>query len=353
MKKSFIKLATVFILIFTFAIKISAVSIEKNTYDGVEINTMEEILAIADTTPTTRALPISVDNTSLFPTPGNQGSQNSCVSWAVGYAVKSNNELNKRDWTISENRHQFSPAYLYNQLVNPNSEDKLTNILDTMALVKAEGVCPLTYFPYNSSDYLTQPNAIQTAAASLYKGLTYYSALNTTKMKEVIAQGSGVVISIKTYPDFKNISSSNPVFDNSSGAYTGNHAICLIGYDDSYSGGAFKFINSYGTSWGINGYGWITYNMVNSFVNSHGPGVGFYMTAPATDNYIMGDVDDDGEITSFDSRLALNISVNNISFTATEFVLADVDGDGTVSASDSREIMRYSTGLITKFSLYD
>lgn len=353
MRKHIINFALILVLIFTIVINGNAATTEKITYDGVKLNTLEEILAIADTTPSTRALPAAINNTSLFPSPGNQGSQNSCVSWAVGYAAKSNNELNKRGWTISESRHQFSPAYLYNQLVDPNSTDKLTGIIETMALIRTEGVCPLTYFPYNSSDYLTQPNAIQTAAASLYKGLTYYSIFGTTKIKEIISQGTGVVIAIKTYNDFKTISSTNPVFDSSAGSYTGNHAICLIGYDDNYYGGAFKFINSYGTNWGLNGYGWISYDIVNSFVNSHGPGIGFYMTTSATDTYTMGDIDNNGQITAADARLALNIAVNNISFTANEFVLADVDGNGVVSASDSREILRYATGLITQFSLYD
>lgn len=352
MRKYIFNFALIIVLVFTIVANGTAATTEKNTFDGVELNTKEEILAIADTTPTTRSLPTAVDNTSLFPTPGNQSGQNSCVAWAVGYAAKSNNELNKRGWTISENRHQFSPAYLYNQLVNPNSVDKLTKIIETMQLIRTEGVCPLTYFPYNSSDYLTQPNAIQTAAASLYKGLTCYSIFNTTKMKEIISQGTGVVIAIKTYNDYKTISASNPVFDSSSGSYTGKHAICLIGYDDNYYGGAFKFIDSRGTGWGLGGYGWITYDIVNSFVNPHGPGVGFYMTAPSTDNYLMGDVDNDGNITAADSRIALNISVNNITFTANEFVLSDVDGDAKVTASDAREILRYSTGLITEFSLY-
>lgn len=343
----------IFLIIFTAVINVNAVSTNKNFYTGLEVNTWEEIIEIADITPTARALPVSVDNTSSFPSPGNQGTQSSCVSWAVGYAAKSNAEYNKRNWTISESRHQFSPAYLYNQLVDPDSSDKLTNIIETMALIKEEGVCPLTYLPYNAQDYLTQPNDIQRAAASLYKGLTYYSVFNITKMKEVLSQGIGVVIGIKIYPDFSEINSTNQIFDSVEGTAEGRHAICLIGYDDNKGGGAFKFINSYGTSWGLNGYGWISYDLVNSFVNAHGPGVGFYMTTPATDSYMMGDVDNNGSITAADSRIAMNISVNSITPTATQFVIADVDGSGTITASDAREILRYSTGLIDHFSLYD
>ncbi|MDP3936151.1 MAG: C1 family peptidase [Alphaproteobacteria bacterium] len=45
-----------------------------------------------------------------------------------------------------------------------------------------------------------------------------------------------------------------------------NHAICLCGYDDERR--AFRFKNSWGTSWGDNGYAWITYDYVRVYTNS-------------------------------------------------------------------------------------
>lgn len=38
-----------------------------------------------------------------------------------------------------------------------------------------------------------------------------------------------------------------------------NHAMCVIGYDDNIAGGAFRVLNSWGTSWGDNGMVWIKY----------------------------------------------------------------------------------------------
>jgi hypothetical protein len=47
---------------------------------------------------------------------------------------------------------------------------------------------------------------------------------------------------------------------------TGGHAVCLCGYDDSER--AFKFRNSWGTTYGNNGYGYISYDLFNERHNS-------------------------------------------------------------------------------------
>ncbi len=93
--------------------------------------------------------------------------------------------------------------------------------------------------------------------------------------------------------------------------------------------------------------------MVNNiFVNCYGAGAGFYFTTPSTDNYLMGDIDGDGEIEVDDSRLALQQAVGAITLSASQFALADVNGDGSVEVEDAQEIMQYAVGLISSFSLY-
>jgi hypothetical protein len=46
--------------------------------------------------PPAGSLPNQVDLSTLFPTPGNQGRQGSCVAWAVGYALKTYQENQNR-----------------------------------------------------------------------------------------------------------------------------------------------------------------------------------------------------------------------------------------------------------------
>ena len=49
--------------------------------------------------------------------------------------------------------------------------------------------------------------------------------------------------------------------------YHGGHAMCVVGYDDNRYGGSFEVQNSWGTSWGNNGYIWIEYNDFAAFVH--------------------------------------------------------------------------------------
>ena len=298
-------------------------------------------------------LPSAVDNTANFPPPGHQGTQGSCTAWAVGYALASSQEGLKRGWSMNTNTHWFSPAFIYNQLCT--GQHSGIHISDAMTLIVQQGVCPLSYFPYNATDWTTQPTAIQSAAASLYKPSSWSTTSGIDMIKYFLSIGNGVVIGTLVNSDFNEISSENPIYDTfSEEDDTGAHAICLIGYDDSMGNGAFKFINSWGPNWGLDGYGWISYDLVaDTNVNLHKDAAGYVFFHSQSDSYLLGDIDGDNQITSGDARLALRFSVSLETPTAEQYVRADVDGDASVSAGDAREILRYSVGLSSNFSIYD
>ena len=171
-------------------------------------------------------------------------------------------------------------------------------------------------------------------------------------IKEKISKNYGVVIGIEIYPDFTNLAPNNSIYDTISGSKQGQHAICLIGYDDSKGdNGAFKFINSWGTDWGVGGYGWISYDTVVDATPVLNFAVGYYIKT-SIDTYTMGDVDSNDIIDTHDASLTLNGANNANNITPAQFVLADVNGDGTVTETDAREILRVAAGQQTGFSLY-
>ena len=185
----------------------------------------------------------------------------------------------------------------------------------------------------------------------MYKA-TSREYVGMTSMKRMLSSGKGVLIGINVYPDLTNLSSSNDVYDVVYGELKGTHLICLIGYDDNKN--AFKFINSWGTDWGINGYGWISYDLVNSAeVNTIEAGVGLVLNSDGVDDYVLGDLNGDGEITAIDARNALKIAGGETTPSAMEFVIADVNGDARVTAIDSRYILQYAGGVITKLPIYN
>lgn len=202
-----------------------------------------------------------------------------------------------------------------------------------MNLVINQGVCTLSTMQYNQNDYTTQPNATQNAEAAKYKALKCASVprANVTEMKAQLANGNPVVIGgVQVYPDFDNLNASNPIYDNTNGIPRGGtHAICLVGYDDTMQ--AFKFINSWGTDWGINGYGYISYDLITSF-NVYG--------------YVLTDIIDV-------TKVSLNKTNTNIGIGKSETLIASVtpsnatDNTITWSSSNTRIATVDSSGTVT------
>lgn len=64
---------------------------------------------------------------------------------------------------------------------------------------------------------------------------------------------------------------------------------------------------------------------------------------------ILGDVNSDSKINSFDSLLTLQSATGLITLAPIQLKCADVTGDGNVNSSDALKILQYATGLITSF----
>ena len=69
------------------------------------------------------------------------------------------------------------------------------------------------------------------------------------------------------------------------------------------------------------------------------------VTEPSEPEYVLGDVNDDGRITSADARLALRAAVSLETLDAVQLLSADANGDGKVTSADARLILRVAVGL--------
>ena len=205
------------------------------------------------------ALPSAIDKTNDYPQPGNQGNQNSCTAWAVAYAYKTMQENFDHRWGLTNTSTQFSPSFVYNQ-INRGIDDG-SSISVAMQLLRDKGCCTLADMPYNDKDYKTQPTSAQFTTAYPHRSESYGSLSGTNDLKYSIYNTGGAVIGLPLYPDFYTISPNNQIYDVINGDMTGWHAVCLVGYDDDKK--AFKFVNSWGTNWGLSGYGWIAYSLID------------------------------------------------------------------------------------------
>ena len=215
----------------------------------------------------TTSLPSSVDVSALMPPVGDQGSLGSCVAWSVGYYGKTYEVRREKGWDQTVNTHIFSPTFLYT-MIN-NGVDSGAQISNAAKILINNGCatisdCPVTTNYYQLASETAFTNALNYRSADAY-------SINTTNMaginalRELLASGKVATIGINIYSNFESFTSSNNIYCVSTRSNTlmGAHALTLVGYNDSLVTadglGAFKFINSWGTSWGASGYGWISY----------------------------------------------------------------------------------------------
>lgn len=205
--------------------------------------------------------PESVDLSSSFPTPGDQGQQGSCVAWATGYALKSYQEGVEMKWSLNTTSHLFSPAFIYNQ-VN-GGQDGGSQIYDALDLIINQGAATWDLMPYTDQNFTNQPSAEAKAEAAKFKGIKRYTLSTLSDLKGALAQRKPVVLGIEVFDQFYQLKGPDSVYNSKAGSNTGQHgrhAVTAVGYDNGKFGGAVKVINSWGTNWGDSGFFWMPYS---------------------------------------------------------------------------------------------
>ncbi len=255
----------------------------------VEANAFSRARAVAETGTASAATtrPSAVDNSTLkwFPPIGNQGYQNSCVPWAAGYYYNTYTQAADADLDASSGQTDrlCSPAFLY-ALVN-NGIDNGAYLDYTLARMNAIGCSTLALAPYDESDSTTWPSEAAWVDALSRRTQNLYSISASTtsgleSVRQLLANGRLVVAQFSvfgnfyySYPNAPGI--YNQVLYRADGPYIFDHAVALVGYDDTRAyfddrdftvhQGAFLAANSWGDSWGVSneagkqGFFWIAY----------------------------------------------------------------------------------------------
>ena len=258
MKRCFLISIAVFLISFTFHSCNSSGSKSKS-YDvplGMLFEKQDKLAGIplASTPFGGDELPGYFDMSDKMPPAGNQGIQQSCVAWAIAYALKSyqeNLELGQQ--------YLFSPSYIYNQI--NNGLNAPTYLTDALNILSEQGVCQINEMPYNENDWKTRPSQLARDNAKKFR-IDFWRQVNVQDIKEVKAQlaaGYPVIIGADVTKEFINdgfAKKANFVWS-ADGTSAGGHCMLLVGYNDNKR--AFKVMNSWGTDWGDNGFAWIDY----------------------------------------------------------------------------------------------
>ena len=149
---------------------------------------------------------------------------------------------------------------------------------DTMKAMVLFGVPPEKYWPYKIRDFNIEPTQFCYAFAQSYQAIKYYrldpagsspakalEALKTKLAAELPAMfGFSVYSSIPDSGDGK----GEIPFPAPGDTLEGGHAVLAVGYDDAKkigkNKGAILIRNSWGTSWGEAGYGWLPYAYIEA-----------------------------------------------------------------------------------------
>lgn len=226
-------------------------------------------------------LPTLVDLVPKFPPIGDQGQYGTCVSWAVGYNVKTalNGMSNGYSTTqLASPSNQFSPKDLFTAIPDNQKGQNCsgTNFTEALSVLQNRGVATMQTVPYTTLGDCSSSNVQSswTTEASQNK-IGYWRKIEASvqSIKQNLANNIPVVLGAKLADNFMSWNSDVVLSSSTSYNNVGQHAyhaMVIAGYDDSKGpAGAFKVINSWSELWGDNGYIWIDYNyMLNEFCTS-------------------------------------------------------------------------------------
>ena len=206
------------------------------------------------------------DLSPLFPKPGNQGKQGSCVAWATAYAARSYLQARRQGENPSTPEQIFSPAFIFNQVKVGNCKDG-GSIAEALSLMKTRGVASLAEFPYDEQNCSRLPDAAVISDAKRFR-IEDWKRVDIEQlddMKGQIYAGNPVIFGMFVSDGLEKLD-KHQIYDDIDAPRVGGHAMVAVGYSEAKQ--AFKIVNSWGQDWADNGFGWISYRAMQKWTQN-------------------------------------------------------------------------------------
>jgi C1A family cysteine protease len=230
---------------------------------GAILETLEELRDVPEPESFRGTIPERVNLSSKMPIVRSQFTTSTCVSWAATYAAAS---LALRAHGLGPSL-TLSPSFTYNQVSRDQWCASGTSISSTLNMLRNVGGLPVEEFAFDGGWCGRIPNKAELERASRYRirGWATFDAKDIDKVKEQIARGVPVIFAMRGTPKMFSLR-GDAVLEEDDTPGEG-HSMVVVGYDDAKK--AFLIQNSFGRSWGNNGFGWFGYNF---WKRNAGPG---------------------------------------------------------------------------------
>ncbi len=210
----------------------------------------------------------SVFNYEGLPPVGNQSSQGSCTAWATAYYYLTYLQWQEHGFDTSDPDNICSPAFTYN-LINGGT-DSGSMPSDAFEIFEKIGCGTMSDIPYTASNCTNFPeeetfiNGMVNRIDQTYS-ISTQSQAGLQTLKNHLLNGNIAMTAITVWSNFNEISSFNYTYcvNDIYGSDPGGHAVTIVGFDDNFETsdgtGAFRMVNSWGPSWGDDGFWWMSY----------------------------------------------------------------------------------------------
>jgi hypothetical protein len=200
-----------------------------------------------------------------------QGKLGSCVAFAAASMKEWQEQKEHVDEVAAGKRDQrekthydLSEQWIYYNCKKidrwPNSEG--TSIRVAMKVLSKIGVPTEEAWPYSDVE-VGEPESWAHLIARWGRIKSYERIANIDDLKIALKECGPVIIGMRVYYGIFYTNRDGIVPDRNPGEKSiGGHAVCVVGYDEKKK--LFKFKNSWGSRWGNDGYGYVSYNYAES-----------------------------------------------------------------------------------------